>query len=624
MSVREYVGARYVPIVVGEWDSTRTYEPLMVVTNQGNSYTSRQYVPAGIEITNESYWVLSANYNAQVEQYRQDVKSFDGRITANANAIEAETTNRTAAVTAEKTRAEDAEHALQTNIDAEKNRATEQENAIKDFTGYSYNVTNFGADPTGELDSSDAINKAIKKAMDASKTNGIVSPVIFVPGIYKIASSINVPQYIALKSTGAVRIESYAPIALNMYVDDLNGSEMHSFWTDQSYPAIEGGFCLVSKAENSIGIKINGTNTITSNLNTWAWHEFYNLSIIGFDIGIKIVPKNVYLDTFYSLQFSGCNTCIDVNNEPIVNSGEMIKFISCVFGDCNNAVVNNGTNASFDFSFTDCSFDYVRDYCFTGSGPYELNVFVNNCHFEGMGKNIPTATEIGIASICKNLRGFACINNSNIFLLANTKLFSNAIVANTRITSNAKNIGYLGDNTVSFENTRQINSYFVAPSSYSDSLFLGDFSDLQLGTVITEGKTINDKLANKYVGSATIETIKNDNGNGINFSCTEGTYAVFEATLDIENGYFYFPFYLCELISGSFRGNVDISFMSASGAIINTIKGDYNYPSASYGGANNQHVVKPPKGAAKAKVSYIFNPTNACNVNIYDLGFYKC
>lgn len=76
MSVREYVGARYVPIVVGEWDNTKTYEPLMVVIHEGNSYTSRQYVPVGIEITNESYWTLSANYNAQVEAYRQEVRDI--------------------------------------------------------------------------------------------------------------------------------------------------------------------------------------------------------------------------------------------------------------------------------------------------------------------------------------------------------------------------------------------------------------------------------------------------------------------------------------------------------------------------------------------------------------------
>lgn len=76
MATTQYIGARYVPIIVGEWDKTRTYEPLMVVTYQGASYTSRQYVPAGIEITNESYWVLSANYNAQVEAYRQEVRDI--------------------------------------------------------------------------------------------------------------------------------------------------------------------------------------------------------------------------------------------------------------------------------------------------------------------------------------------------------------------------------------------------------------------------------------------------------------------------------------------------------------------------------------------------------------------
>lgn len=76
MSVREYVGARYVPIIVGEWDKTQTYEPLMVVTYQGASYTSRQYVPAGIEITNEKFWALTGNYNAQVEQYRKEVADY--------------------------------------------------------------------------------------------------------------------------------------------------------------------------------------------------------------------------------------------------------------------------------------------------------------------------------------------------------------------------------------------------------------------------------------------------------------------------------------------------------------------------------------------------------------------
>ena len=68
-----YVGHRYVPKMMGDWDNTKIYEPLSVVTYQGASYTSRQYVPTGIEITNEDFWVLSGNYNAQVEHYRQEV-----------------------------------------------------------------------------------------------------------------------------------------------------------------------------------------------------------------------------------------------------------------------------------------------------------------------------------------------------------------------------------------------------------------------------------------------------------------------------------------------------------------------------------------------------------------------
>ena len=85
MSVREYIGARYVPLFADpiDWDSTKTYEPLTIVYNQGNSYTSRQYVPAGIDISNDTYWARTGNYNAQIEQYRSEVATFDDRITTN-------------------------------------------------------------------------------------------------------------------------------------------------------------------------------------------------------------------------------------------------------------------------------------------------------------------------------------------------------------------------------------------------------------------------------------------------------------------------------------------------------------------------------------------------------------
>lgn len=84
MAVTQYIGARYVPLFADpmQWDSTKTYEPLTIVYNGGNSYTSRQYVPAGIQIDDDAYWALTGNYNAQIEQYRAEVARYDGRITA--------------------------------------------------------------------------------------------------------------------------------------------------------------------------------------------------------------------------------------------------------------------------------------------------------------------------------------------------------------------------------------------------------------------------------------------------------------------------------------------------------------------------------------------------------------
>lgn len=81
MSVREYVGARYVPVFATpiDWNSANTYEPLTIVLHEGNSYTSRQAVPAGIQITNTAYWAQTGNYNAQIEQYRQDVAALANR-----------------------------------------------------------------------------------------------------------------------------------------------------------------------------------------------------------------------------------------------------------------------------------------------------------------------------------------------------------------------------------------------------------------------------------------------------------------------------------------------------------------------------------------------------------------
>lgn len=70
---RQYVGARYVPKIMGEWNKALQYEALSVVTYMGNSFTSKVPVPANsVEINNTDYWINTGNYNAQVEEYRKE------------------------------------------------------------------------------------------------------------------------------------------------------------------------------------------------------------------------------------------------------------------------------------------------------------------------------------------------------------------------------------------------------------------------------------------------------------------------------------------------------------------------------------------------------------------------
>lgn len=130
--VREYIGARYVPVFANppEWDDTRGYEPLTVVLHKGNSFTSTQYVPTGIDINDTEYWAETGNWNAQIEAYREEVLRYDGRITQNADDIKANMAAikaNTAAIADEATARASADDALALSLDNMK-KATLLEN----------------------------------------------------------------------------------------------------------------------------------------------------------------------------------------------------------------------------------------------------------------------------------------------------------------------------------------------------------------------------------------------------------------------------------------------------------------------------------------------------------------
>lgn len=172
MATTQYIGARYVPLFAEpiEWDKTKQYEPLTIVSANGNSYTSRQFVPAGIEITNDAFWALTGNFNAQVEQYRKEVTAYDGRITAAqtdaTNALSLAKTNESDIAANDAELAGTADSGLKTLITNEVARATSAEGVNK--AAIDAEVARATA---AEKKNADAIVAETARATSAEKSN---------------------------------------------------------------------------------------------------------------------------------------------------------------------------------------------------------------------------------------------------------------------------------------------------------------------------------------------------------------------------------------------------------------------------------------------------------------------
>ena len=158
---RQYIGARYVPKFSDPiaWNKDNSYEALTIVTYLNNSYTSKKPVPVGVEITNEEYWVVTGNYNAQVEQYRQDVE----KVKAEINDTNKNVTDLSAMV------------ALNSM-------------PVRDFVNY------YGAKHNGDM------SELLQTALNECASNNII---LFVPsGDYTIKSSVILPDNAKLVGGG--------------------------------------------------------------------------------------------------------------------------------------------------------------------------------------------------------------------------------------------------------------------------------------------------------------------------------------------------------------------------------------------------------------------------------------
>ena len=456
----QYIGSRYVPLFAepAEWNSARTYEPLTIVMHDGNSYTSRQYVPVGIDITNEKFWALTGNYNAQVEAYRQEVRNLlpyddtptdgstkavksDGikkaistavsdetnRATAaeqnNADAIVAETNRATAAeqnnadaIVAETNRATAAEQNNADAIVAETTRATAAETSLQNMLYSSKNAVNalsLGIDNTGTNDVSAIINN-----WDNTHTNEI----LFIPdGTYLLKDTLSIKnnnyymvptaRFVASNIETAVSIDNPNTTIndkfFNLYV---NGNNSCDICFDVS-SVLDCNLKLVGYDARSIGVNLHKYN----NVGVASTFEIYYENTNETDNSNIGVVMGVSDCLFTDIGLVNVKTGIS-----LVKSGNVINRYTCwtrypdVFPGTVSIRNDSGSEVCFNV-FHYCAFDTMETFLAIGNTTVAFSLEFDSVFFEFNGGVTPLPSDGVYLWNLENMTTSQYLNSSLVF-----------------------------------------------------------------------------------------------------------------------------------------------------------------------------------------------------------------
>lgn len=383
---RQYVGARYVPKIMGEWNNALEYEALSIVSYNGNSFTSKIPVPPNIDINNTKYWVNTGNYNAQIEEYRQETVKLHNEFNLKNTYL---------------------------------------------------NIKEFDAVGDGQHDDTTSLNKALNKAQETGQT-------LFIPvGTYVITETItltslkgvtirgerfsedNIINSTKIKFTG---INSLLKIygAYNFKIENI------SFFGNSNNKIIDFNFLIDDHQSvinsrsgfvyfNNVGF-FNCINAIE--FNAPCGYVFLNKCYFrcvstshSIDIGVKnttnngIMPGYIYID---NSAFEGID--MDENSTFIrVHAGQFISIKNCDFANLNstaiemNTLINLTSKDVDNITFTNNTFFH----CLNGIIINETHRPVNNIQILS---NKFIVNNIGIA-VNGNTKTFAVFINNNFFNL---------------------------------------------------------------------------------------------------------------------------------------------------------------------------------------------------------------
>lgn len=199
-----------------QWNKASTYDALTVVWDDAShgSYASKRPVPANIELTNEFYWLRTADLDAQVEMYRQEVSSLS------------------AGLNAEIERAKASERLLSTNVST-------LANTVDSFKTVTPEM--FGAIGDGSADDSDAVIKAFESGKH-----------VILSGYYKCARNIviNNADKLTIEGKNIIKSGLHFTEGASLTIEGTNTNELRTFNFSISGDGTQSILCTIRNITN--------------------------------------------------------------------------------------------------------------------------------------------------------------------------------------------------------------------------------------------------------------------------------------------------------------------------------------------------------------------------------------
>ena len=233
------------------------------------------------------------------------------------------------------------------------------------------NVLDFGADPTGVVDSTDAFNAALNYnvVISSNSQNDVRRTVIVPQGNYLIAGTVYIQKGMHLKGSGLGPVKINIPVVNRAAPTFLLGWGVYSGVPTQSgggLPPSISDLCTEGGSTNSLGYVVDTGATAGINV--------YNMFITTAPYGVNI------------------------------NCGDL-QMLNCVFDNCAVGIIVNTSSGSNRNVIDACDFFFSQSYGILAYG-YIYDTILSNCNF-----NFSKINDIYVAPTSGQLTKNFNINN---------------------------------------------------------------------------------------------------------------------------------------------------------------------------------------------------------------------